>query len=655
MKQLIFKKNFWLMLSGDILLLTASYLWAYNLRFEFRIPELQKEVMIQTLFPIVFLKICFFCFFKLYKGMWRYTGITDLINVIKSTSLSTTAIAAGFCIFDCFDSYHGPVLFIDAVLTVLTISGFRLGIRLVTEAKGNPLAILRRRMENGRKLLIIGAGDAGEKMIREILDNASLEYNVGGFLDDDSNKLGRLIHGVPVLGRVMDLKNTVEKEKVEEILIAIPSATGKQMKKIVDLCKETRIKYKTVPGIGELINGHVSVKSIRDVAYEDLLGREPVRLEKEKIGSYLRHRRVLVTGAGGSIGSELCRQIAYYNPDALILLDRTEKNLYDVEMNMSRNFRDVNYIPVLGDICHRDQMVKIFEEHSPDVVFHAAAYKHVPMMEMHPWEAIYNNILGSKNLIEISDQRQIERFVLVSTDKAVNPTNVMGATKRVTELLVQTHLKKTRTKFMAVRFGNVVGSSGSVIPLFKKQIEHGGPVTVTHPEVSRYFMTIPEAVQLILQAGSMGAGGEVFILDMGEPIKIADMARDLIRLSGLEPNKDIEIKFTGLRPGEKLYEELVVIGEEIAGTNHEKIMMLKNGHSYISKDELEWHVSDLVKLADEKDAGGLRAKLQEIVPEYSPSEFGLPAKPQPTAAKKLSVAPAVRKLRRAVVPDTEAA
>ncbi|MDD5450305.1 MAG: nucleoside-diphosphate sugar epimerase/dehydratase [Desulfovibrionales bacterium] len=622
MKVLLRNKNFWVMLAGDIALLGISYVLAYALRFEFHIPQDYMVILKKSIIPVVISKLLFFYWFKLYRGMWRYTSIADLLNIIKAVSISTMVVMVSILMFHRFQGYPRSVFVIDAILTLIFISGFRLAVRLLFVTDGHSLTIIRRNgQQKGRRLLIIGAGSAGEKMLREIRDNAHLEYDVIGFLDDDSNKVGRSIHGVPVLGVIDELKEFVIKKRIEEILIAIPSATGNQMKRIVELCKQTKVKYKTIPGIGELIDGRVSVKSIRDVSYEDLLGREPVHLEKEKIGRYLQGKRILITGAGGSIGSELCRQIARYNPAHLMLLDRTEKNLYDIEMDMWRNFSYIRYIPVLGDIRHKGEIKAIFERYRPEVVFHAAAYKHVPMLELNPWEAIYNNILGSKNVIEVACDSGIERFVLVSTDKAVNPTNVMGASKRVTELLVQTHANPGLTRFMAVRFGNVVGSSGSVIPLFKKQIEQGGPVTVTHPEVTRYFMTIPEAVQLILQAGTMGKDAEVFILDMGTPVKIVDMARDLIKLSGLEPEKDIDIEFIGLRPGEKLHEELVVVGEEVAPTGHDKILVLKqNGSGLLTKNDLEKNIRELVKLADARDAAGIKQKLKEIVPEYTPQE-----------------------------------
>jgi len=614
-------KNFWVMLTGDVFLLVAAYVLSYLLRFEFSLSTIDLAVLKKSIIPIVACKLIFFYWFKLYRGMWRYTSISDLINIIKATLVSSATIIAGILILFRFQGFPRSIFIIDAVLTLIFISGFRLIVRLCLSSN-NYRNIFNKNLEKkGLRLIIIGAGDAGEKMLREIRDNARLKYEIVGFLDDDSNKAGLLIHGVPVLGLIAEAKEIVDRENIEEILIAISFATGKQMKRIVEICKQAKVKYKTIPGVGELIDGRVTIKSIRDVSYVDLLGREPVHLEKEKIGQYLKGKRVLVTGGGGSIGSELCRQIAHYNPACLIILDRTEKNLYDIEMDMWRDFSYIKYIPVLGDIRHKVEIEGIFKKYIPDVVFHAAAYKHVPMIETNPWEAVYNNILGTRNVIETAHDSEIERFVLVSTDKAVNPTNVMGASKRVTELIMQAHANSGATKFMAVRFGNVVGSSGSVIPFFKKQIERGGPVTVTHPEVTRYFMTIPESVQLILQAGAMGEGGEIFVLDMGTQVKIVDIARDLIRLSGFEPERDIEIKFIGLRPGEKLYEELIVVGEEIDQTGHDKILILNHrGPDYLPKSDLDKKISELVKLADDRDAEGIKSKLKEIVPEYMPFE-----------------------------------
>ena len=469
-----------------------------------------------------------------------------------------------------------------------------------------------------KNLLIIGAGNCGEKIYREIRDNAVLRYNVVGFLDDDKDKTGMKIHGIPILAPIRDIKIVIKKVIVDELLIAIPSANAKQMREIVRCCKESGIDFKTIPSMGELINGQVTINAIREVAYQDLLGREVVRLEEKKIGAYLKGQTILVTGAGGSIGSELCRQISRYHPGTIILYERAESSLYEIELELKENFKNFKIIPLLADIRDRHQIEIIFRKYMPKIVFHAAAYKHVPMLESQPWEAIKNNIFGTIKLVEASKKFKIDRFVLVSTDKAVRPTNIMGTSKRVAEMLVQCHSGdgQTLTRFMIVRFGNVVGSVGSVVPLFKRQIKNGGPVTVTHPDVTRYFMTIPEASQLILQAGSMGRGGEIFLLNMGTPIKIDDMARDLIRLSGFEPDVDIQIEYIGLRPGEKLYEELITEGEGVVSTSHEKIMVLKGVNCNFSL--LNEKVSDFAKLVFFQDAIGIIAKMKEIVPEYEP-------------------------------------
>jgi len=429
-----------------------------------------------------------------------------------------------------------------------------------------------------------------------------------------------------VLGKVDNLEKILEDEEAQEILIAVPSATGDQLRRIVETCQCCGVSYKILPGIGELIDGRVSVKALRDISYEDLLGRKPVQLDVTCIRSYLDGKTVLITGCGGSIGSELCRQVIKFQPHLMILLDASEENLFKIQMEMQNEKYFRHCEAVLGHVQDRQLMEDIFKKYNPQVVFHAAAYKHVPMMEKNPWEAVFNNIVGSRMVMETSLNHNVERFVLVSTDKAVRPTNVMGTSKRVTELIMQS-LQGNSTKFMAVRFGNVVGSSGSVIPLFRRQIEQGGPVTVTHPEVNRYFMTIPEASQMILQAGAMGEGGEIFVLKMGTPVKISDMARDLIRLSGKEPDVDIKIIFTGLREGEKLFEELITVGEDILPTGHKKVMVLRsNEHStdfqYLLevRKKLNKAIDELVEDAEKHDAKEIKKKLKEIVPEYTPQE-----------------------------------
>ncbi len=417
----------------------------------------------------------------------------------------------------------------------------------------------------------------------------------------------------------------IKREKIDEVLIAIPSATGPQMRRIIEICKSCEARYRTLPEIGAIIDGKVSIKSLRDVKYEDLLRRPPVNLDTTEISRYLQGKRVLVTGAGGSIGSELCRQIIRFDPEELILVDASEVNLYNIQMELQHELNFSRYRCILSRVQDQPLMEDVFSGYRPQLIFHAAAYKHVPMLEKNPWEAIYNNVLGSQVVMELALKYGVERFVLVSTDKAVRPTNVMGASKRLAELMVQS-LQGNGTRFMAVRFGNVIGSSGSVLPLFRRQLEQGGPITVTHPEVTRYFMTIPEAAQLILQAGGLGEGGEIFILEMGTPVKIAQMAEELVRLSGKEPGKDVEIIFTGLREGEKLYEELITQGEGIVGTRHEKIMVLRsNGwNGKKSQDEftrwLDGALEDLFRVANTHDAHAIRKKLREILPEYVPQQ-----------------------------------
>ena len=635
MKNLIKNRNFWKILALDSCLLYLSYYLSYFIRFEGDIPPSFISTFHHTVWLIVPFKLACFMIFRLYRGMWRYMSIPDLFNLIKATLASSGGIVLAILLFHQFQGFARSVFIIDAALTVLFIGGARLVIRLFLIRAGNsngrfPLSFLSGQESGFKRLLIIGAGDAGEKMYRELRDNPNLNYHIVGFVDDDPKKLGMRIHGVPILGGVDELSRLVKKYEIGETLIAISSASGKEMRRIVERCKETGIKFKTIPGIGELIDGRVSIKTIRDVSYEDLMGRKTVRMEMDKIGNYATGEAILITGAGGSIGSELCRQIARFDPSPLILLDCGENNLFQMEMEFSREYPQVEYIPILGNILNSTLLDKIFQAYHPRVVFHAAAYKHVPMMELNPWEAIHNNIQGTQSLLEAARHYGVERFVFVSTDKAVRPANVMGASKRVGELLTQAYCKDDHGRFMSVRFGNVIGSSGSVIPLFQEQIKKGGPVTVTHPEVTRFFMTIPEAAQLILQAGAMGEGGEIFILDMGTPIKIVDLANDLIRLSGFEPGRDIEIQFTGLRPGEKLYEELITEGEGIVATPHEKILMLR-GNS-IQRDALLSKISDLCHVAAKQNAPKIKEKLKEIVPEYQISPENSHLSPEKTLA-----------------------
>lgn len=619
--------RFYLVLFGDAAIFVLAHIAAYWVRFEFSLTLLHLQHIKEVLIWLVPLKLLVFLVFGLYRGMWRYTSIRDFWLIAQATFVSTLLIMAIMLYMNGFLGYSRAVFAIDGVLTFLLIGGLRMTIRSYYTIYGSSKTVHDSYSKiNFKKILIIGAGAAGEKILREINENYQLHYNVVGFIDDDPEKRGRSIHGVSVIGDVNNLAHILEKEEIQEILVAVPSATGDQIRHIVEACQSCAVSYKIVPGIGELIDGRVSVKTLRDISYEDLLGRPPVHLDVTGIRNYLDGKTVLITGCGGSIGSELCRQVIKFQPNLVILVDASEENLFKIQMELQNEKYFRHCEAVLGHVQNQQLMDDIFKKYKPQVVFHAAAYKHVPMLEKNPWEAVFNNILGSRMTMEMSLKHHVERFVLVSTDKAVRPTNVMGASKRVTELIMQS-LQGNGTRFMAVRFGNVVGSSGSVIPLFRRQIEKGGPVTVTHPEVNRYFMTIPEASQMILQAGAMGEGGEVFVLRMGTPVKIADMARDLIRLSGKEPDVDIKIVFTGLREGEKLYEELITVGEDILPTDHEKVMVLRSSnHSSDSdllletREKLNKAIDEVIKDAHSHNARKIKEKLNEIVPEYTPQE-----------------------------------
>ncbi|MDI6688595.1 MAG: nucleoside-diphosphate sugar epimerase/dehydratase [Desulfobacterales bacterium] len=621
-------KNFLVVLIIDIFLLTGSLYAAHLVRFDFVIDGKTLQTFKNILPFILITKLFCFYFFDLYRGMWRYTSIADLINIIKASTIASLVIISVILFKTRFEGFARSVFVIDWCFTILFISAFRLSVRLYFEYFGNDkfwkvvkqtlLNPFIKKVSSRKRLLIIGAGDCAEKIFRELRDNARLKYNVVGFLDDNPVKIGKKIHGVSVLGCIKDVKAIARQAMVDETLIAISSATSKQMRTIVTHCKESGIAFKTVPGMGELIDGRVTINAIREVAYRDLLGREAIVLDEEQIGVHIKGQHVMVTGAGGSIGSELCRQICRFRPKLVMLYEMAESPLYEIELELKQSFSNVMVVPVLANIQDKHELEKAIEHYKPQIIFHAAAYKHVPMLELQPWKAVDNNIAGSANLIDAAKRFNVKRFVFVSTDKAVRPTNVMGASKRVAEMLVHSHngSSTSATQFIIVRFGNVVGSVGSVVPLFKKQITKGGPVTVTHPDVTRYFMSIPEASQLILQAGAMGKGGEILLLDMGVPIKIDDMARDLIRLSGFEPDEDIMIDYIGLRPGEKLYEELITKGEGIIPTKHKKIMVLK-GNGY-DQAILNNKINELIKLAENQDDKGIKIKLQEIVSEYKP-------------------------------------
>ncbi|MFW5500389.1 MULTISPECIES: polysaccharide biosynthesis protein [unclassified Maridesulfovibrio] len=611
--------NFYLMVLLDLMIFSVAFYGAYLFRFDFSLPEFAINQCFELLKYAVVIKFSVFLGLGLYRGMWRYTSLRDLWHILEATFLQSLILVTIVLYKFGFGGFSRGVFIIDWMLTVFMCGGIRVIIRSFYAFKdGNSIQFSPESCPvGGNNALIIGAGRAGEKVVREIRTSGQLKYIPVGFLDNDKSKRGRTIHGVPVLGPLSDLQELVQNKCVNEILIAVAEASGAEMREIIDACKKTGLPYKILPGMDEIINGKVGIKALRDVSYQDLLGRAPVQLDNTAISEYLSGKTVLVTGCGGSIGSELVRQVVRFNPAKLILVDASEANLYSIQMELHHELKFHDYVTVLGCVQDVHLMNETFGKYKPHTVFHAAAYKHVPMMERNPWQAVHNNICGTKNVMTAADKHGVTRFVIVSTDKAVRPTNIMGASKRVTELLMRL-FHNSKTTFMAVRFGNVVGSSGSVVPLFRRQIERGGPVTVTHKDVTRYFMSISEAAQLILQAGVMADGGEIFILEMGEPIKIADMARDLIRLSGKEPDKDIEIIFTGLREGEKLYEELITEGEGIVRTEHDKIMVLKGVENDLAAycTKFEKQLVEMKNAADKFHADDVRAMLHNVVPEF---------------------------------------
>ena len=617
----ILRKNIWLFLSADIFIIGASLYLSYALRFDFAIPSHYFNDLGYVFIILLFSKISSFLFFKLYQGMWRFTSISDLINVLKSTFIASLFSISVILLVLGSNAVPRTVLLIDYMLTTIGIAAVRASVRIYSTkfVVGNGRNKQKNKSTSKIKtrLLLLGAGSSGEKIIREVKENPSSTYRIVGLLDDDPSKISTTIHSIPILGKIEDL-HTISMS-YDEILICIPTATNTQMRSIVAQCKVVRKPYRTIPTVYELIDKQISINTIREVSMADLLGRQEVNLDRSSISNYIYGKRVLVTGAGGSIGSELVKQCLGYSPDLLLLFDQSEHNLFNID-NYCKEIRNSTGIhPILGDIRDKSMVNSVFNSFQPHVVLHAAAYKHVPMQENNPWEAVITNIQGTLNVMEACENNDVDRFVLVSTDKAVNPTNIMGATKRVSEILIQSKTKNSKVKYLGVRFGNVIGSSGSVIPTFQKQINNGGPITITDPNMKRYFMSIPEAAQLILQAGSIGENGEIYVLDMGKPVLVKEIAYELIRLSGLEPEVDISIEYIGLRPGEKMYEELMTSSESLVDTSHEKIMVLKDGVDH-QWDYLLVEIGEIVKSAKSYDSELIKNKLKEFIPEYHPSE-----------------------------------
>ena len=600
-----------ILLLGDIIVINASALLSLGLRFDFIIPKEYLDVY--YLYSPLYIAMVIITFYLCgaYRSLWRYASIEEMYLIIKASIYSMVFTYGLFSLFHVGlpRSFYG----INLAFIMLTMGGIRFSYRFARRFKG------RYRLKSATtKVLVVGAGKAGFLVLRELVLNPDMGKIPVGLIDDDKTKLKRRIQGIPILGTRHDIKRIVKEKQIDEIILAIPSMNKKERMNLIELCAEAKCKLKTLPGMYEIIDGKVDIQQIRDVEIEDLLGRESIQLNTEEISHYIAEEVVLITGGGGSIGSELCRQIAKFNPKKLLILDIYENNAYEIQQELVRKYKDKLDLEVLiASIRDRKRMHGIFEQYKPGVVFHAAAHKHVPLMEHSPMEAVKNNVFGTLNTAELADAFGVKRFVLISTDKAVNPTNIMGATKRIAEMIIQTMDKHSSTEFVAVRFGNVLGSNGSVIPLFKKQIAEGGPITVTHPDIIRYFMTIPEAVQLVIQAGSMAKGGEIFVLDMGDPVKIIDLAKDLIRLSGFEPEIDIPIVFSGLRPGEKLYEELLLAEEGVAHTRHEKIFIAKPIEKSMRqlKQELQVLEHIIEEKVDEQN-GLLDVFMRKLVPTY---------------------------------------
>ncbi len=597
-----------LMIASHIGLLACTYYLAFLLRFDFMVGRKYHILFLQTLPLVLLIKIPACWVMGVLRGWWRYASTTDLLDIVKASTLSGLMVFGILEVFFPQSGFPRSVLLIDLLLTVCVLGGLRLSVRIYQETAGRHVA--------RKNTLVVGAGVAGSQIVRQLRLNPQLDLNPVGYVDDDPSKQGIKIQGVKVLGRIADLARIAEQNCVACVLIALPSADAALVRSVVEKCETCRVELRILPKISERINGTPSVSKLRKVRMEDLLGRAPVNLDLTTIRRKFSDKTVMITGAGGSIGSELSRQLASFHPRKLVLFERSENELHRIEVELRSLYPALDCVPVVGDILDVRALRDVMAEHRPQTVFHAAAYKHVPMMERNCFQAVTNNVFGTYNVALVARQYGVDDFLMISSDKAVNPANIMGVTKRVAELVIL-GLQHQDTRFVSVRFGNVLGSNGSVLPLFEQQLAHGGPLTVTHPDVRRYFMTIPEAVQLVLQASTMGKGGEIFVLDMGAPVKIVDLAKNLIQLSGLRPGKDIQITFTGPRPGEKLFEELKLEGEGIKPTPHEKIRVLDGGS--VNFAQVNRWLDELSALVEVKNVNGLVRKLQEVVPEYSPS------------------------------------
>lgn len=598
-----------ILIIADIIFINLAFIFGFIVRFDFDAPKEYiasyfKLVPIFTIIYIVFLYI-----FKMYRTLWSNASIDEFVKGLFACTIAGIITVGLNNILT--DRLPNSIVILSSALIYLMVVGLRLSYRIYRR-----LAIYGsvKVKKASQRVLVIGAGACGHMVINEMYKNKQINMRPVAIIDDDKNKLGKYLQGVKVVGNRNEIEKVVEDLNIDTIIIAISSTSAKNKKEIIEECQKTSAKIKIIPGVYEIMGGKISLSKMRDVDLKDLLGREEVELDKIGVSSYLEGKTVLVTGGGGSIGSELCRQIANFKPKKLLILDIYENSAYDIQNELRMKYKDLDLFTIIASVRDKKRIRKIFKEYSPDVVFHAAAHKHVPLMEDNPEEAIKNNVVGTLNVCEVCDEFNVDKFVLISTDKAVNPTNIMGATKRLCEMIVQAMNKKSKTDYVAVRFGNVLGSNGSVIPLFKNQIKNGGPVTLTHKEIIRYFMLIPEAAQLVLQAGAFAKGGEIFILDMGEPVKIYDLAKKLIKLSGFEPEVDIKIEVTGLRPGEKLYEELLMNEEGLTETENNKIFI--GVPSEFDINELKSKIYDLLKVAVNEDKESLKVKMKEVVPTF---------------------------------------
>jgi len=593
----------------DILVAALAWLGAYWLRFNLEVPFEFRTAALSTLFWVVPLQAAVFWRFGLYRGIWRFASLPDLKRIVIAVGIAALLIPLVLVLFRVHAVVPRSVLILDPLLLVIVMGGSRLAYRAWKEHR---LASVLR--PDSKPVLVAGAGSAADFLLRELARNPA-GFHVVGLLDDSRDKQGRLVQGLPVLGALDDVVACAKKMEVDDIVLALPSAAHAVRKRITQICAEAGLNVMTIPSLEDLVAGRVSVSSLRRVELDDLLGRDPVQLDDSGLHRLLTGQVVMVTGAGGSIGSELCRQIARFSPSQLVLFEQSELALYAMEQELPQHFPGLSIVPVIGDVKNAVWVNQVMAGHRPAVVFHAAAYKHVPLMEnANAWEAVRNNVLGTQVVAAAAQAQGVGKFVMISTDKAVNPTNVMGATKRLAEMACQAMQQPAGTRFVSVRFGNVLGSSGSVIPKFEKQIEAGGPVTVTHPEITRFFMSIPEAAQLVLQAGLMGEGGEIFVLDMGEPVRIAELARLMIRLSGADEAR-IRIEYTGLRPGEKLYEELLADDESTLPTPHPKLRVAK-----ARRADADWYAECLAWLGHTGpyDEATVKRQLKTWVPEYQP-------------------------------------